>query len=108
MSEKKKGRDVSSDDQRKESVNRYASIIERHLKSESSSFSENEIVKEVLRVKLETQDDIPSSTNDLYKLTEIRESLRKLVTQRKIVQTLVQDPLTKEETMYYVIRKTKE
>jgi hypothetical protein len=108
MSEKKKGRDVSSDDQRKESVNRYASIIERHLKSESSSFSENEIVKEVLRVKLETQDDIPSSTNDLYKLTEIRESLRKLVAQRKIVQTLVQDPLTKEETMYYVIRKTKE
>jgi hypothetical protein len=108
MSEKKKGRDVSLDDLRKESVNRYASIIERHLKSESSSFSENEIVKEVLRVKLETEDDIPSSTNDLYKLTEIRESLRKLVAQRKIVQTLVQDPLTKEETMYYVIRKTKE
>jgi hypothetical protein len=107
MSEKKKGSDDSLDDQRRESVNGYASIIERHLGSESSSFSENEIVKEVLRVKLETQDDIPSSTNDLYKLTEIRESLRKLVAQRKIVQTLVQDPLTKEETMYYVIRKTK-
>jgi hypothetical protein len=108
MLEKNEGSDVGHDHQRKESVDRYASIIERHLRSESSLFSESDIVKEVLKVRLDTQDDIPSSTDDLYTLTEIRESLRKLVAQRKIVQTLVQDPLTKEETLYYVIRKTEE
>jgi hypothetical protein len=108
MSEKKKGSDVSLNNNRKENVDRYASIIERHLRSENSLFSENQIVKEVLKVKLETPDDIPSSTNDLCTLTQIRESLRKLVAQKKIVQTLVQDPVTKEETMYYVIRMTKE
>ena len=107
MSEKQQNGDLKLNDQRKENVNRYASLIERYLKNETMMHSESEIAKRVLKVTLETKDDIPASANDLYRLAEIRESLRMLVAQRKIVQTLVQDPLTKEETMYYVIRKTK-
>lgn len=107
MSEKQQSGDLKLNDQKKENVNRYASLIERYLKNETMMHSESEIAKRVLKVTLETKDDIPASANDLYKLAEIRESLRMLVAQRKIVQTLVQDPLTKEETMYYVIRTTK-
>ena len=64
------------------------------------SLSESDIAKEVLKAPLDTNDDIPSSTKDLDKLTEIKESLRMLVSQRKIFQSLVQDPDTKEETAY--------
>jgi hypothetical protein len=89
----------------KENVNMYAAVIERYLKNEDVSHSESEIAREVLNVTLDTNDDLPSSTNDLDKLTEIRESLRVLLSQGKIFQTLVQDPFTKEETAYYGFRK---
>ena len=90
---------------RKVNVNLYATVIERYLKNEDISHSESEIAREVLSVTLDTNDDLPSSTNDLDKFTEIRESLRMLLSQGKIFQTLVQDPFTKEETAYYGFRK---
>ena len=90
---------------RKVNVNLYATVIERYLKNEDISHSESEIAREVLSVTLDTNDDLPSSTNDLDKFTEIRESLRMLLSQGKIFQTLIQDPLTKEETAYYGFRK---
>lgn len=90
---------------RRENVGAYAALIERYLKNETISHSESDIAKEVLKVALDTNDDIPSSTRDLDKLTEIKESLRMLVSQRKLFQSLVQDPYTKEETAYYSFRK---
>jgi len=90
---------------RQEHINKYATLIEQYLKNETISHSESDIAKEILNVALDTDDDIPSSTKDLDKLAEIRESLRKLVSQRKIFRTLVQDPNTKEETAYYVWEK---
>ena len=90
---------------RQEHINTYAILIEQYLKNETISRSESDIAKEILNVELDTDDDIPSSTKDLDQLTEIRESLRKLISQRKIFQTLVQDPNTKEETAYYVWEK---
>jgi hypothetical protein len=89
----------------KENVNMYAILIERYLKNEDTSHSESEIAKEALSVALDTHDDIPSSTNDLDKLIDVRESLRMLLSQGKIFQILIQDPLTKEETAYYGFRK---
>jgi hypothetical protein len=89
----------------KENVNKYATAIEEYLRKEDISHSESEIIKEVLSVALDTSDDIPSSINDLDKLTEVRDSLRMLLSQGKIFQTLIQDPLTKEETAYYGFRK---
>ena len=90
---------------RKVNVNLYATVIERYLENEDISHSESEIAREVLSVTLDTNDDLPSSTNDLDKFTEIRESLRMLLSQGKIFRTLVQDPYTKEETAYYGFRK---
>jgi hypothetical protein len=90
---------------RKVNVTLYATVIERYLKNEDISHSESEIAREVLSVTLDTNDDLPSSTNDLDKFTEIKESLRMLLSQGKIFQTLVQDPFTKEETAYYGFRK---
>jgi hypothetical protein len=83
----------------------YAELIERYLKNETVPHSESDIAKAVLKVALDTDDDIPSSTKDLDKLTEIKESLRLLVSKGKIFQSLVPDPDTKEETMYYSFRK---
>lgn len=85
-------------------VGRFASLIEQYLKNETVSHSESDIAKAVLNVALDTKDDIPSSSKDLDKLTEIKKSLRLLITQGKIFQSLVQDPETKEETVYYSIR----
>jgi len=90
---------------RRDSVGTYTTLIERYLKNETVSHSESDIAKEVLKVVLDTDDDIPSSTKDLDKLTEIKESLRMLVSQKKIFQSLVLDPETKEETMYYSFRR---
>jgi hypothetical protein len=90
---------------RRENIVKYSAIIERYLENEMVSLSESDIAKEVLKAALDTNDDIPSSTKDLEKLTEIRESLRMLVSQRKIFQSLVQDPYTKEETAYYTFRR---
>jgi hypothetical protein len=89
----------------KADVNMYATLIETYLKNEPISHSESEIAKEVLKITLDTDDDIPSSTHDLDKLAEIRGSLRMLVSQGKILRTLIQDPLTREETAYYGFRK---
>ncbi|HZA43003.1 MAG TPA: hypothetical protein VE504_04500 [Nitrososphaeraceae archaeon] len=97
------GNDVASHG--RGNVETYALLIEQYLKNETVSHSESDIAKAVLKVALDTRDDIPSSPNDLDKLTEIKKSLRMLVIQGKIFQTLVQDPETKEETVYYSIRR---
>jgi hypothetical protein len=90
---------------RRDNVSTYAKLIERYLENETVSHSENDIAKEVLKVALDTDDDIPSSTMDLHKLAEIKESLRILISQGKIFQSLVQNPDTKEETVYYSVRR---
>ena len=90
---------------RRDNIGKYATLIERYLENETVPHSESEIAKEVLKVALDTDDDIPSSTKDLYTLTEIKESLRMLVSQKKIFQSLVLDPNTKEETVYYSFRR---
>ena len=90
---------------RRDNVRTFPSLIERYLRNEMVPHSETDIAREVLKVTLDTNDDIPSSTNDLNKLTEIKESLRLLVFQGRIFQSLVQDPNTKEETVYYSFKK---
>jgi|ERR687891_2106043 hypothetical protein len=85
----------------KDNESTYVKLIERYLENETVPHSETEIAKEVLKVGLDTKDDIPSSIKDLDKLTEIKDSLRILVFQGKIFQSLAPDPDTKEETVYY-------
>jgi hypothetical protein len=92
---------------RKDNISRYAELIEQYLKGQIIPHSESDIIKEVLKIKLDTDDDIPSSKHDLGMLAEIRGSLRVLVSQRKVFQTLVLDPQTKEQTAYYMWEKGK-
>ncbi|MGI0044689.1 MAG: hypothetical protein ACRD47_13365 [Nitrososphaeraceae archaeon] len=92
---------------REEEIRRYAELIEQYLKGQIIPHSESDIIKEVLKIKLNTADDIPSSNHDLDMLAEIRGSLRALVSQRKVFQTLVLDPQTKEQTAYYMWEKGK-
>jgi hypothetical protein len=92
---------------RKDNISRYAELIEQYLKGQIIPHSESDIIKEVLKIKLDTDDDIPSSKHDLDMLAEIRGSLRTLVSQRKVFQTLVLDPQTKEQTAYYMWEKGK-
>ena len=89
----------------KDNESTYVKLIERYLENETVPHSETEIAKEVLKVGLDTKDDIPSSIKDLDKLTEIKDSLRMLVFQGKIFQSLAPDPDTKEETVYYSFKR---
>ena len=89
----------------KDNESTYVKLIERYLENETVPHSETEIAKEVLKVGLETKDDIPSSIKDLDKLTKIKDSLRMLVFQGKIFQSLAPDPDTKEQTVYYSFKR---
>ena len=92
---------------RENNVSMYVQLIEKYLKGQVIPHSESDIIKEVLKIKLDTDDDIPSSKQDLEKLAEIRGALRTLVSQRRVFQTLVLDPQTKEQTPYYMWEKGK-
>jgi hypothetical protein len=89
----------------KDNKSAYVKLIEGYLENERVPHSETEIAKAVLKVGLDTKDDIPSSIKDLDKLTEIKDSLRTLMFQGKIFQSLAQDPDTKEETVYYSFKR---
>jgi hypothetical protein len=90
---------------KKDNIGKYAELIKRYLKNQALPLSENDIVKEVLKINLDTDDDLPSSEYDLERLAEVRGSLRTLVSQGKVFQTLVLDPQTKEQTPHYIWEK---
>lgn len=99
--------DIDNEKTDENNVSMYAQLIEQYLKGQVIPHSESDISKEVLKIKLDTDDDIPSSKHDLEKLAEIRGALRTLVSQRRVFQTLVLDPQTKEQTPYYMWEKGK-
>ncbi|MPZ07801.1 MAG: hypothetical protein GEU26_15545 [Nitrososphaeraceae archaeon] len=107
MPERQEKIDSEKTEAREDKISRYAELIEQYLKGQIIPHSESDIIKEVLKIKLDTDDDIPSSKHDLDMLAEIRGSLRTLVSQRKVFQTLVLDPQTKEQTAYYIWEKGK-
>lgn len=107
MPERQENIDNEKTEASEDNISRYAEPIEQYLKGQIIPHSESDIIKEVLEIKLDTDDDIPSSKHDLDMLAEIRGSLRTLVSQRKVFQTLVLDPQTKEQTAYYMWEKGK-
>lgn len=107
MPERQENIDNEKTEASEDNINRYPELIEQYLKGQIIPHSESDIIKEVLEIKLDTDDDIPSSKHDLDMLAEIRGSLRTLVSQRKVFQTLVLDPQTKEQTAYYMWEKGK-
>jgi hypothetical protein len=82
---------------------RYANQIESFLRKENQPYSEPRIAKLVFNIGLTKGGNIPTSKKDIKSLTNIKNALKILVTERKIIESLIEDPRTKEQVMHYSI-----
>jgi adenine-specific DNA methylase len=81
---------------------RYVNKIEAFLRKENQPFSERHIAERVFNY-VSGKSDIPATKRDLEKLSHIRNALKILVKEKKIIESLIEDPVTKEQVMYYSI-----
>jgi hypothetical protein len=82
---------------------RYADKIESFLRKENQPYSEPHIAKLVFNIALTKGGNIPTSKKDIRSLSNIRNALKILVKEKKIIESLIEDPRTKEQVMYYSI-----
>jgi hypothetical protein len=84
-------------------VTRYAKKIEDFLRKEKQPYSEFHIAERVFNLSLYKEGNIPTSEKDLRELSLIRNALKALVEKKKIIESLIEDPETKEQVMHYSI-----
>jgi hypothetical protein len=84
-------------------VTRYAKKIENFLRKENQPYSELHIAERVFNITLYKEGNIPTSEKDLRELSLIRNALKTLVEKKKIIESLIEDPETKEQVMHYSI-----
>ena len=84
-------------------VTRYAKKIEDFLRKEKQPYSEFHIAERVFNLSLYKEGNIPTSEKDLRELSLIRNALKTLVEKKKIIESLIEDPETKEQVMHYSI-----
>jgi hypothetical protein len=82
---------------------RYADKIESFLRKENQPYSEPRIAKLVFNIALTKEGNIPTSKRDIRSLSNIKNALKILVTEKKIIESLIEDPRTKEQVMHYSI-----
>jgi hypothetical protein len=82
---------------------RYANKIESFLRKENQPYSEPRIAKLVFNIGLTKGGNIPTSKKDIRSLSNIRNALKILVKEKKIIESLIEDPKTKEQVMHYSI-----
>jgi hypothetical protein len=82
---------------------RYAKKIENFLRKENQPYSELRIAEQVFSITSYKEGNIPTSEKDLRELSLIRNALKILVEKKKIVESLIEDPETKEQVMHYSI-----
>jgi len=82
---------------------RYADKIERFLRKENQPYSEGRIANLVFNIDLTKLGNIPTSKKDIRALSNIRNALKILVKEKKIIESLIEDPKTKEQVMHYSI-----
>ena len=82
---------------------RYANKIESFLRKENQPYSELHIAERVFNITLYKEGNIPTSEKDLRELSLIRNALKTLVEKKKIIESLIEDPETKEQVMHYSI-----
>jgi hypothetical protein len=80
---------------------RYAKKIENFLRKENRPYSERRIAERVFNIVLGKKDSIPTSKKDLRELSHIRNALKILVKEKKIIESLIEDPKAKEQVMHY-------
>jgi hypothetical protein len=82
---------------------RYADKIESFLRKENQPYSEGRIANLVFNIDLTKLGNIPTSKKDIRTLSNIRNALKILVKEKKIIESLIEDPKTKEQVMHYSI-----
>lgn len=86
----------------KKSITKYKNSIEHFLQKENKPYSQLQIAEELFDIPLRKEGNIPSST-ELLKLSYITAALKILTKERKVIGSLIEDPVTKEEVMCYSI-----
>ena len=83
----------------KMSVPEYRMLIEDFLKKENKPYSEHHVREKLFDIRI--NEGIPSSAEELLTLSRIKEALKSLTREQKISGSLIEDPITKEQVMYY-------
>ena len=65
-------------------------------------YSERHIAERVFNL-ISKDGSIPTSKKDLRELSRIRNALKILVKEKKIIESLVEDPRTREQVLHYSI-----
>jgi hypothetical protein len=81
---------------------RYINKIETFLRKENQPYSERHIAERVFNL-IREDGSIPTSEEDLREISRIRNALKILVKEKKIIESLVEDPRTKEQVLHYSI-----
>ena len=81
---------------------KYINKIETFLRKENQPYSERHIAERVFNL-ISKDGSIPTSEKDLRELSRIRNALKILVKEKKIIESLIEDPRTKEQVLHYSI-----
>jgi hypothetical protein len=93
----------SADFASKDIIYKYTKLIEEFLKKEDKPFSEPHIAERVFGIKIRKEGNLPSSKQQLVKLSQIKDALKILVKEKKIFEALLEDPVSKEQVMHFSI-----
>lgn len=85
----------------KASITKYKNLIEDFLKKENKPYSQLLLAEELFDIPLRKEGNIPSSTEELLKLSYVDDALKILMKEGKVIGSLIEDPITNEEVMYY-------
>jgi hypothetical protein len=96
----RRNEDISSS---KNIESRYVNKIETFLRRENQPYSERHIAERVFNLISRNEGNIPTSKEDLRELTHIRNALKILVGEKKIIESLIEDPQTKEQVLHYSV-----
>jgi hypothetical protein len=83
----------------KMSVPEYQKLIEDFLKNENKPYSEHHIREKLFDIQI--NEGIPSSAEELLISLRLKEALKSLIKEQKVAGSLTEDPITKEQVMYY-------
>jgi hypothetical protein len=71
----------------KASITKYKNLVEDFLKRENKPYSQLQLAEELFNIPLRKEGNVPSS--------------KVLMKEGKVIGSLIEDPITNEEVMYY-------
>jgi hypothetical protein len=90
-----------SESEAKASITKYKNLVEDFLKRENKPYSQLQLAEELFNIPLRKEGNVPSSTQELLKLSHLDDALKVLMKEGKVIGSLIEDPITNEEVMYY-------